>query len=47
MAEPNAVAWNFEKKGLILIPKNDEDEDRLMEIVLEAEAEDMQISEDF
>ena len=47
MAEPNAVAWNFEKKGLILIPKNDEDEDRLMEIILESEAEDMQITEDF
>ena len=47
MAEPNAVAWNFEKKGLILIPKNDEDEDRLMEIVLESEADDMQVTDDF
>ena len=46
MAEPNAVAWNFEKKGLILIPKNDSDEESLMEVVLESDADDMQVTED-
>lgn len=47
MAEPNAVAWNFEKRGLILIPKNDTDEESLMEIVLESDADDMQVTEDY
>ncbi len=46
MAEPNAVAWNFEKKGLILIPKNNSDEESLMEIVIESDADDMQVTED-
>lgn len=41
LAEPNAVAWNFEKKGFFLIPGGEVDEETLMEIVLEAGAEDM------
>jgi len=42
LAEPNAVAWNFEKKGFFLIPGDGVDEETLMEIVLEAGAEDME-----
>ena len=41
MAEPNAVAWNFEKKGLFLVPREGVDEESLMELALEAGAEDM------
>lgn len=35
------VAWMFEKKGLFLIPIDKADEDRLMEIALEAGADDV------
>src|SRR5262245_42591747 len=37
----NCVAWMFERKGLFLIAANKVDEERLMEIVLEAGAEDL------
>ncbi|MFC1553248.1 YebC/PmpR family DNA-binding transcriptional regulator [candidate division KSB1 bacterium] len=40
MAELGAVSWIFETKGLILIDNYDGDEDSLMEIALEAGAED-------
>ncbi len=42
MAEPNAVAWNFEKKGLFLVPREGADEEALMELALEAGAEDLE-----
>ncbi len=42
LAEPNAVAWNFEKKGFFLIPEEGVDEDSLLEIVLDAGAGDME-----
>ncbi len=35
------VAWMFEKKGLFLIPVDKADEDKLMEIALEAGADDV------
>jgi len=41
LAEPGAVAWIFEKKGLIVIPRDDLSEDSLLEIALEAGAEDV------
>lgn len=46
MAEPNAVAWNFEKKGLLLVPRESVDEEALMELALEAGAEDMEPAAD-
>lgn len=46
MAEPNAVAWNFEKKGLFLVPREGVDEESLMELALEAGAEDMEPAAD-
>ncbi len=39
--EAGSVAWMFEKKGLILVKKDQVEEDRLMEIALEAGAEDI------
>lgn len=39
------VAWNFEKKGLFVIPKGDLTEDTVMELALEAGAEDVVESE--
>jgi len=41
LAEPNAVAWIFEKKGQILIDGATASEDKLMEVALEAGAEDL------
>ncbi|RMD52527.1 MAG: YebC/PmpR family DNA-binding transcriptional regulator [Nitrospirae bacterium] len=41
MAEAGSVAWMFHKKGVILVDKRSVDEDLLMDIVLEAGAEDL------
>ncbi|MGH9094737.1 MAG: YebC/PmpR family DNA-binding transcriptional regulator [Acidimicrobiales bacterium] len=46
MAEPGAVAWQFERKGVILVPAHPEggaevSEDDLMLVALEAGAEDI------
>ena len=40
-----SVSYLFERKGVILIPKNEVDEDELMELALEAGAEDVEISD--
>jgi YebC/PmpR family DNA-binding regulatory protein len=40
LAEPGAVAWQFERKGVVILPKAIE-EDALMDIVLEAGADDL------
>lgn len=40
------VAWNFEKKGLFVIAKGDLTEDAVMEIALEAGADDVRETED-
>jgi YebC/PmpR family DNA-binding regulatory protein len=41
LGEPNSVAWMFEKRGFFLVPREAVDEERLMEVVLEAGAEDL------
>lgn len=41
MAESGAVAWVFEQKGLILVPKEGVEEEELMLVVLDAGAEDI------
>ncbi len=40
-----SVAYLFERKGVILVPKDSVDEDELMEAALEAGAEDVETSE--
>jgi YebC/PmpR family DNA-binding regulatory protein len=40
LAEPGAVAWQFERKGVIVLPKKLE-EDELMLVVLDAGADDL------
>lgn len=42
LAEAGSVAWMFNKKGSISVPKQGVHEDQLMEIALEAGAEDLQ-----
>ena len=46
MGENGSVAWMFERKGLITVPKEQYTEDELMEIALEAGAEDMTPQDD-
>ena len=41
MAESGAVAWVFEQKGLIVLSKDQVDEDELMTVVLDAGADDI------
>ena len=46
LGESGCVSWMFEKKGLIAVKRQDCEEDKLMEVVLEAGAEDMTTEED-
>jgi len=41
LAEPGAVSWQFERKGIVLLPKGDLSEDDLMLIALDGGAEDL------
>ena len=41
LGEPNSVAWIFVKKGLLRVPRSTVEEERLMELVLEAGADDL------
>src|SRR5665213_1032458 len=45
MAEPGAVSWQFERKGLISLPRS-LDEDQIMEAAMEAGAEDLTDEDD-
>lgn len=42
LAEPGAVSWQFERKGVILLAKNAASEDDLMLVALDAGAEDIE-----
>ncbi len=46
LGETGCVSWMFEKKGVISFAKNEIDEERLMELAIEAGAEDIKIEED-
>jgi YebC/PmpR family DNA-binding regulatory protein len=46
LAAPNAVAWMFHKKGYIVVEKTKADEEKLMNAVLDAGADDFQDDED-
>src|SRR5262245_51036875 len=46
LGQPNSVSWMFEKKGHFSVPTSAAAEDRLMEIVLEAGADDLQTEEE-
>ncbi len=41
LAEPGSVAWQFERKGVVLVPSSAGSEDDLMLLVLDAGAEDL------
>jgi YebC/PmpR family DNA-binding regulatory protein len=41
VAEPGAVAWQFKRRGYITIPAEGNDGDRVFEVALEADADDV------
>ena len=46
MAEPGAVAWMFEPKGMVLVPKGAADEDDVFLTAADAGAEDVRASDE-
>ncbi|HPN38871.1 MAG TPA: YebC/PmpR family DNA-binding transcriptional regulator [Melioribacteraceae bacterium] len=47
MGESGSVAWMFDRKGIITLPKQGKTEDDMMEIVLDAGADDLTTEEEF
>ena len=47
LGESGSVAWMFERKGIITLPKQGKSEDDIMEIILDAGADDLQTEDDF
>lgn len=47
LGETGSVAWMFERKGVITVPKQDKSEDDILAIVLDAGADDLQTEEEF
>ena len=46
MGENGSVAWMFDKKGVITLPRQGKSEDEVMEIILDAGAEDLQTEDE-
>ncbi|MFH1195233.1 MAG: YebC/PmpR family DNA-binding transcriptional regulator [bacterium] len=46
MGESGSVAWMFDRKGVVIVPKENKTEDELMEIILDAGADDLQNEEE-
>lgn len=46
LAEPNSVSWMFDKKGRLSVPVSSVAEDRLLELALDAGAEDLRKEDD-
>ncbi len=47
LGSANCVAWMFERKGYIVVNKDAAEEDKLMELVLEAGADDLEDSDEY
>lgn len=47
MGETGSVAWMFDRKGIITLPAEGRKEDEVMEIVLDAGADDLSSEEDY
>ncbi|MGD8779208.1 MAG: YebC/PmpR family DNA-binding transcriptional regulator [Ignavibacteria bacterium] len=47
LGENGSVAWMFDRKGVIVLPKQGKEEDDIMEIVIDAGADDLQTEEEF
>lgn len=47
LGESGSVAWMFERKGVVTIAKENHSEDDVMEVILDAGADDLKTEEDF
>jgi len=47
LGETGSVAWMFDRKGIIALPKQGKEEDEIFEIILEAGADDLQTEDEF
>jgi YebC/PmpR family DNA-binding regulatory protein len=47
MGATGCVSWSFESRGLVLLPRKDQDEEELFETVIEAGADDFQEAGDY
>lgn len=47
LGENGSVAWMFDRKGVITLPMQDKTEDDILDIVLDAGAEDLQTEDEF
>ena len=47
MGELGSVAWKFHKRGVLTVPKVESDEEKILAIILEADAEDMKSQEEY
>ncbi len=47
MGETGSVAWMFDRKGIIVLPNQNKTEDDIMEVIIEAGAEDLSTDEDY
>ena len=47
LGENGSVAWMFDRKGIILLPKNNRTEDEIMETILDEGAEDLHTEDDY
>jgi YebC/PmpR family DNA-binding regulatory protein len=47
MGETGSVAWMFERKGIITVKRDGKPEDEMMEVVLDAGADDLSTEEEF
>jgi YebC/PmpR family DNA-binding regulatory protein len=47
LAESGAVSWNFERKGVLIIPKGSFSEDDILNVILDAGADDLFQEEEF
>ncbi|HPI38175.1 MAG TPA: YebC/PmpR family DNA-binding transcriptional regulator [Ignavibacteriaceae bacterium] len=47
LGETGSVAWMFDRKGIINVKRNNKSEDEMMEVIIEAGADDLSTEEDF
>ena len=46
LAEPGSVSWQFTRKGYLTLPTEGQDGDHIFEVALEADADDVEFSDD-
>ena len=46
LAEPGAVAWQFQRRGYLVLPSEGQDGDQVFEVALDADAEDLEFSDE-